>query len=255
VKLSIIMPFLDSQEIVRRQLLFMHEQDYPDDVEILFMDDGSQPPLQVPAVVPKNFTLYATHDYRKWTSSLARNTGAKLAKGEYLFLVDGDYIITRDAVEKARQFTGDRLGGRRSFGVLTEEGKLTQDHDVLIEYGLLPERLKKRGTSIPAHANQFVMRKSLFEAMGGYDEKLILGRDYPQREDSHFRGKLRRWVTEGKATMTNEDRPMLYMFPNGQFCGDVDYNPFGLFHTLSRKTARNHWYHHPRYVRREETTP
>jgi len=34
----------------------------------------------------------------------------------------------------------------------------------------------------------------------------------------------------------------LLMFPNGQYCGDVDYNPFGLFHTLTRKTDKNHWY-------------
>jgi hypothetical protein len=34
----------------------------------------------------------------------------------------------------------------------------------------------------------------------------------------------------------------LYMFPNGQFCGDVDYNPFSLFHELTRKTKENPLY-------------
>jgi hypothetical protein len=29
------------------------------------------------------------------------------------------------------------------------------------------------------------------------------------------------------------------MFPNGQYCGDVDYNPFNLFHALTRKTEYN----------------
>ncbi len=34
------------------------------------------------------------------------------------------------------------------------------------------------------------------------------------------------------------------MFPNGKYCegGDVDTNPFGLFHTLSRKTPVNRYH-------------
>ena len=249
IRLSIIVPFLNSHEIVRRQLIYMRRQDFPDDVEIIFMDDGSNPPLEVPENPPKNFTLYATNDFREWTSSLVRNTGAKLARGEYLFLVDGDYIISRDAVERARKFDGDRLGCKREFGVLNEDGEFTQEHSVLIEYGLIPSRLPRRGTRIPPHPNHFVMRKTLFEEMGGYNEERILTATYPQREDNFFKQQLRGLEKEGKVKVSNAERPVIYMFPNGQFCGDVDYNPFGLFHDLSRKTARNYWYTHPRYIR------
>jgi len=227
----------------------MRRQKFPDDVEIIFLDDGSDPPLEVPDNPPRNFTLHVTNDFRKWTSSLARNTGAKLAKGKYLFMTDGDYIISRKAVERARRFNGDRLGCRREFGVLTEDGELTQDHSVLLEYGLIPSRIRNRGTKIPPHPNNFVMRKTLFEEMGGYDEERILSMDYPQREDTLFKRKLRRLTNEGKVKMSHEERPVLFMFPNGQFCGDVDYNPFGLFHDLTRKTEHNHWYKHPRYKR------
>ena len=252
IRLSIVMPFLNSHEIVRRQLVYMRQQDFPDDVEIIFMDDGSTPPLEVPENPPKNFTIHATNDFRDWTSSIARNTGAKLAKGEYLFMVDGDYIITRKAVDRARRFDGDRLGCRREFGVLTEDGELTQNHKVLLEYGLIPGRIEKRGTKIPPHPNHYVMRKTLYEEMGGYDEERILSTCYPQREDTLFKRNWRRLENEGKVKSSDEERPVLYMFPNGQFCGDVDYNPFGLFHDLTRKTDRNYWYKNPRYVR--ETT-
>jgi hypothetical protein len=243
------MPFLNSHEIVRRQLIYMRNQNYPDDVEIIFMDDGSDPPLEIPKNPPKNFTLHATNDFRRWTSSIARNTGAKLAKGEYLFMVDGDYIISREAVEIARRFDEDRLGCRRQFGVLTEDGELTQAHDVLLQYGLVPGRIKERGVRIPPHPNHFVMRKAVYEEMGGYDEERILSLDYPQKEDTHFKRKLRRLQIDGKLRVSDTERPTLYMFPNGQFCGDVDYNPFGLFHNLTRKTAHNHWYSHPRFLR------
>ena len=220
--------------------------DLPDDVEILFMDDGSIPPLHTDNP-PRNFTIHATNEFRPWTSSMARNTGAKLALGEYLFMTDGDYILSRESIMIAHEFRGDRLGCRREFGVLDENGCFTQDHKVLLEYGLAPQILKSKGTRMAPHPNNFVMRATLFQEMGGYDENLILSRPYPQREDTHFKRTLRRFEAEGRITLDNTHRPTIYMFPNGQFCGDVDYNPFGLFHDLTRKTPDNYWYLHPRY--------
>jgi hypothetical protein len=91
------------------------------------------------------------------------------------------------------------------------------------------------------------MRREVFELIGGYREDLILTRQYPQREDTHFKGKLVELTNAGQIQQYNGERPTIYMFPNGQFCGDVDANPFDLFHTLSRKTPHNHWYLNPRY--------
>jgi hypothetical protein len=196
-----------------------------------------------------NIQIFETHEYRPWTSSAARNRAAKIANGRKLFMVDGDYIISREALERARQFEGDRLGCRREFGVLTEDGTFTQEHEVLKEWGLPLSRLRKRGTRFPPHPNQFIMRTELFLEMGGYDEERIFNATYPQREDNYFKRLCRRWQGEGKLVWSEEERPTLYMYPNGQFCGDVDHNPFNLFHKLTRKTDRNYWYHHMRYSR------
>jgi len=238
MRLSIIMPFLNSHELVRRQILHFKRMTLPDDVEIWFMDDGSDPPLQMPADPPKNFRIHATNDFRPWTSSIARNTGAKLARGEYLMMVDGDYIIPADAILRARAFTGDRLGLRRQFGVLDEEGRFTQDPAMLVAYGLSEERVRTKGATMPPHPNNFIIRKALFFEMGGYNEERILTRPYPHGEDNLLKTTWCRFVRDGKAVQPPDDlRPMIYMFPNGQFCagGDVDTNPFGLFHNLSRK--------------------
>ena len=259
IRLSIIVPFLNSHEIVRRQVAWMKKQDLPDDVEIIYLDDGSEPPLEAPDP-PRNFRLVPTKDKRPWTSSLARNVGAWLARGEYLFMTDGDYIITREAVERARRFDGDRLGCRRRFGVLDENCELRNDRDTLRAWGLGERWVRKHGWTGP-HPNNFVMRKSLFFEMGGYDLGLIVTRDYPQKEDTAFKRKLMKMVSAGQVKMDNEDRPVLFMFPNGQFCyaegsdrnGDVDANPFGLFHALSRKTPHNHWYLNQREI--GERTP
>lgn len=237
IKLSVIVPFLNSHEIVRRQVLHFHNiglNDYKN-VEVIFMDDGSNPPLTYSGNLER-FYLYATNDTRQWTSGIARNSGAKLSRGEWLFMMDGDYILTREALDIAIAFNGDRLGTRREFGVLDENGKLTQDIEVLKAWGLPEDRIRVRNKSITPQTNQFIMRKSVFFDIGMYDEKNILTHPYPQKEDNYLLKAWYNYVRTGKAKLPGDEiRPLLYMFPNGRFCGDPDANPFGMFHTLSRK--------------------
>ena len=45
MKLSIIIAVLNSQEILRRLILYWSRMSLPDDVEFIIMDDGSKPPL------------------------------------------------------------------------------------------------------------------------------------------------------------------------------------------------------------------
>src|SRR4030043_228401 len=100
MKLSIVIAVLNSHEIVRRQILHYEKMDMPDGVEILFIDDGSDPPI-VSDTKLKNFTIYATNDFRPWTVELARNFGIKKAKGEYILITDMDYIIPRECILSA----------------------------------------------------------------------------------------------------------------------------------------------------------
>ncbi len=240
MKLSIIVPVLNSHEIVRRQMLWFKRMDLPDTVEILYVDDGSDPPIQVePEDAPRNFRIIVTNDFRPWTWAVARNTGAKQAQGIYFLMTDLDYILSKDAILRSLEFTGDRLAFHREFGVLDEDGNFTQDIPTLLRYGLLPERVPTRGVKMPPHPNNFTMRKEVYWMLGGYREDCI-GKPYPQGEDRWFKKAWMQAVASGKVTECDMDtRPTIYMFPNGQWCGDVDHNPFALFHALSRKSDLN----------------
>jgi len=240
MKLSIVIPVLNSHKVVRRQLLHFSHMRRLDDVELILVDDGSDPPtkLLLGVEMPFPVQILKTNETRPWTSSIARNRGAKIARGRNMVMADVDYIIPEKLILETREFTGQKMQFIREFGVLDEEGQFTQDHATLLEYGLLPSWLKRRGVTIPPHPNVYCMNRDVFWELGGYDEELVLRRQYPQGEDNLWKKRWAQWQKDGKGQVDTY-RPNIYMFPCGQFCGDVDADPRGLFHTLSRKTKRN----------------
>lgn len=258
MRLSIIIPVLNSHEIIRRQILFYKRMNLPDNVEIIYVDDGSEPPIRTIFYKPSGkyesnkFIIVETNDKRPWTWALARNKGAKEAKGKYLLMTDVDYIIPKKSIEDALAFDGDYMGFRREFGILDVFGYLYQNKKLLKQYGLPDKRMKERGFKLAPHPNNFVIRKELFFEMGGYREDLI-GKDYPQGEDNWFKKTRHQWIKDGKL-IQSEHRPLLYMFPNGRYCGDVDYNPFGLFHNLSRKSKKNPFMKNERFIHNNTST-
>ena len=231
-RLSVVIPVLDSHEVVRRQLLHWQRMNLPGSIEFILVDDGSDPPI-TDTVGLRNLTIIQTHDTRPWTCGLARNAGARVARGEYLLMVDIDYILMPPLLEFCLAFTGDKVQFIRHFGVLDEQGQFTQDVDVLMAYGLPASRIAKRGLKMVPQVNCFCIRRDLFWELGGYDEKLI-GPDYSPHEDRNFRWKFEKLVRAGTASVSTH-RPLLYMFPNGIHCGEADHNPFNLFHHLTRK--------------------
>lgn len=231
MKLSIVIPVLNSHEALRRQCLYWSSLDIPDGVEIIIVDDGSDPPLKAPGC-----RVHQTNDTRPWTWALARNAGARIAEGDYLLMTDIDHIISQDAIDYAMKFTGQKVQFSREFAVLLEDGTLTQDMATLREYGLLP-RYSLHVKPLP---NNFIMQRKLFWELGGYREDLV-EKPYPQGEDRAFKSKWLTYTEQGKGR-ESAYRPVMYTFPVGQFCGDVDHNPHGLFHNLTRKTKRNYFY-------------
>ncbi len=256
MKVSIIIPVLNSHEIVRRQISHFEKMPLPDDVELIIVDDGSDPPIEAE---PRPWLrIIQTNDKRPFTSSLARNTTAPKAKGEYIIFADCDHIITKEIVDIVRNFNGDFVRFKRAFGILDEEGNISQDLDVLHKHGLSKAHLKEFGTHLFVHRNQYAVRKDFFiNKMKGYNERLILTKPYPQREDGDFAARWNKFYAAGEVRdfddlVGYDKRATILMFPNGKFCegGDVDSDPLNLFTTgLTRKTSRNP-YHKPSPARR-----
>jgi len=233
MKVSIIIAVYNSHEAVRRQLLYFKNMQLPGDVELVVVDDGSIPPLDG-ATIRTGFNL-------AWTQGLARNIGCANSAGEYLLFTDIDHILSRAAIEDVRNFTGDRMMFHRYFGVLTEEGQLTQDMDILYEYGLKVPVLARRGLYASVHLNTFAIKRSTFVGLEGYDARHSSYGYHPvtkQGDDCAFNKKWNNYARDnGLQLAMGSD---IYMFPVGRYHRNGETNPMGLFHDLSYdgQTAR-----------------
>lgn len=221
-KVSIVISVYQSHEIVRRQLLHFKKMNLP--VEIIIVDDNSTPPIPGATI--------RTDNKLAWTQGLGRNLGASIAKGEYLFMTDIDHIISKEALEDALNFNGNRMIFRRQMAVLDENGDVRQDEKTLQSWGYEKENL-----NASFHGNTFVIKKSIFEDLGGYDPGTCKSGLHPisrRGDDCYFNKKWNRAFRGVKLAVGRD----IYMFPIGRFNKTGNTNPKGLFHNLSQDGQR-----------------
>ncbi len=225
IKVSIVIPVYNSHGVLRRQILYFYRLHLPEDVEIIFMDDGSDPPLKSMAVNMRNINIYPTGDFRPWTQTAAKNLGVKIAEGEFVFITDIDHIITPGAIEAVRHFDGDKMVFPREFGIITSQGRISQTKEDLLEHGMREIDYIRKGVKHYVHTNTYCMRKSVFIAIGGYPARLAEMGIHDIYDDNYLYGRYRRAVKEGicKAAVWG---PVILTFP-----GTIK-DPKGLFHNL-----------------------
>jgi glycosyltransferase involved in cell wall biosynthesis len=235
VKVSIVIAIYNSHKVVIRQIRHFKHMHLPDDVEIIFMDDGSNPPITY-RTFTKNFNIYRIEEKRAWTQGLARNIGAKIAKGEFIFFTDIDHIITREAIEAVRNFKEDKMIFRRRFGIFDRRGNILSDVQTLEKFGINP-KYRRREYQGGIHGNTYAIRRTVFFELGGYNPKYCenefhVGGNYMSEE----RNFNIRWINrvERKESKPESSGPDIYFYPLGRFHATGDENPGGLFHNLSR---------------------
>jgi glycosyltransferase involved in cell wall biosynthesis len=226
IKVSIIISVYKSYEIVRRQMLHFKKMNLPDDVEIIIVDDNSNPPISEATI--------RTENKLAWTQGIGRNEGAKIAQGDYFLFTDIDHILSKNAIEDVRKFDGDRMIFKRFFGILDENGNLSQDKEILRDYGLDVDNLGKRGLYASVHMNTFGIKRTTFELLGGYEPRHSLVGYHPisrEGDDCYFNSKWNKYAAmKGISLSVGAD---IFMFPTGRWNKSGDTNPLGLFHNLS----------------------
>jgi len=227
MKISIVITVLESYMIVKRQIKHFKSLDLPDNIEIIFIDDGSDPPISFPNHRLKNFNIYPTGDKRPWSQACARNLGAKIAEGEFLLMTDIDHILTREAIEAVENFDGDKMRFSRAYGVLDRNGKINQKPKTLFRYGLSRQHYKRNGLSTIRHTNTFAMRRTIYFEIGGYPERFCNRPKGGNKGDRSFYNQYKKHFLDGKCK-PEVVGPQILTYPG------LPLDPLGVFHNLKR---------------------
>ena len=180
MKVSIVIPTHNRLEKLRETVEKLRRQDFPtEDYEIVVVDDGSNPPV----VFETDFTVSPTIRIVRLEGeerSVARNTGAREAKGELVIFIDDDIATKEDFVKNHWQ-------AHQEFAKTLAIGEILLPEDSLnAPFGRFRQRLEKDG--IPRKrglvaeknfcaAGNASMKRELFLQLGGFDTTLSSAED------------------------------------------------------------------------------
>lgn len=151
MKLSFIFAYYDNPNMLARQyeIWASYRQDIKDQMEVVLVDDAS--PRYPAKDVRKSVGLPPMRIFRvepdiHWHWDGARNLGAHVASGDYLLMTDMDHIIPDKLVDTVL--------------------KMELNPHAMYSFG----RTYSDGQPLPGHLNSFMVAKTKFWEIGGYDE-------------------------------------------------------------------------------------
>lgn len=177
VTVSVIIPTYNRAHTVSRAIQSVLNQTYQD-FEIIVVDDCSTDNTEE---VVKGFNdsriCYIRHEQNRGGSA-ARNTGIRIARGEYIaFLDSDDEWLPNKLAEQMRVFYSDRNCG----AVYTDLLHVCKDGHAEVHKGYHPEGWILKDllvTNVVGSASSVVVKRECFKVVGLFDEKLPSCQDW-----------------------------------------------------------------------------
>lgn len=155
--LTLVMPYYRNPTMLEFQ--YSTWASYSDAIkscfDVVIVDDGSPVERAIDVIRPAGLpavSIYRVKEDRPWHQHGARNLGAYVAEGPWLLLTDMDHVVPQTTLE-------------RLIGLKDQRAYMLARLDAPD----LTPTLDRHGNRKP-HPNTFVMRKSTFWRVGGYDE-------------------------------------------------------------------------------------
>jgi len=178
VRASIIVATHNRPEKLSETLINLTRQSVDTrEFEIIVVDDGSEPPVQLSDEAPANLRLLRLSNVER---SAARNAGAQSATGELLIFVDDDITVQPDFVNK-------HVAAQREWPGALQVGAIRLPEDASsTSFGRFRQQLEDTGiplarglTSMPnfCAAANMAISKARFEELGGFDVTLSSSED------------------------------------------------------------------------------
>lgn len=189
IEVSVIVVNHNGKEYLRRCLLSVLANDFKDN-EIIVVDNGSDDgsaSLIQNEFGSQNLNLIFLNLKQNFGPALARNEGAKIAKGEYLAFLDNDTQVKSDWITEAiKLFQKDQSIGciQCKLLLLAEKNKYDYAGEYLNQYGFLVHRAQYKETDngqydkeeeiLAAKSAGMFIRKDIFDKIDGFDEDYFI---------------------------------------------------------------------------------
>lgn len=98
-RVAVVLPARDNQRELDRTLAALAHQSYPADLlEVVVVDDSSEPALQVPPIAPTGTRIVRREEAQSHGSGAARHAGAQATDADILLFLDSDMLADRQHV-------------------------------------------------------------------------------------------------------------------------------------------------------------
>ncbi|MBZ0312024.1 glycosyltransferase family 2 protein [Clostridium butyricum] len=179
---SVIIPTYKGSKNICRALRSIENQSYPN-IEVIIVDDnGKKTDEQIKTettikAVKWNFNYkYIVHEINK-NGAVARNTGIKLAKGNYICFLDDDDVYFPEKIKLSVECLEENKDIDACFsGVLLRRNEKFVDYIIPRKSENIQKELMFNGSMFGTGSNIFV-RASVLRAVNGFDERYIRHQD------------------------------------------------------------------------------
>jgi len=165
--LSIIIPSLNEEKYLPLLLASIKEQKF-NDYELILADAGSKDKT---VEIAKKYGCIITSG---GLPAKGRNEGAKIAKGDLLFFLDSDVILSEGFLDKSLSEFNERNLDIASYCIKTYPQNRFIDH-LLEDYYNRPMRFLEK--VLPHAAMGILVKKDLFDELKGFDETIRIAED------------------------------------------------------------------------------
>ncbi len=176
MSISVIIPCYNASSTISIQLEALAIQEFAEPWEIIIVDNCSTD--NTVEIIKKyqqritNISIICANE--KQGSAYARNVGASIAKGEYLAFCDADDEVEAGWISAIAESLSryDFVSGRREYGKLNEPWlvkscQYIEDNPGIKEHPYFPF----------AGAGNLGVKRSVHEAVGGFDEDILVTED------------------------------------------------------------------------------
>ena len=167
--ISVVMPTYNRGYVIQKAIQSVIDQTYQN-WELIIVDDASTDDTEALIKEIKDSRVMYVKNEENKGANFSRNRGCALAKGEYLAFLDSDNYWVSDKLEKQITILND---SKENVAFVFCSVEMVVEKKVVPNLNFEVSKLKEilcKGNVIDTNA--ILMRRQIFEEVGGFDERL-----------------------------------------------------------------------------------